>query len=1012
MHITLVSRCEKRAIKRTRSILDRYASRTGDTTWSTPITKEALDEVKVALKRKATRQTAVACFINRGTRSMRLAWIVGNKNAFGANGEVPISTRAGTLEKENKWLSDAVMLASTAGLLHDLGKMSKEFSDKITPEKASQKIADPIRHELISALIVKKMLAGATWEDSWPRGEMSSGTKIGEILLENVDSAENALLYLISTHHLLFGKGTVELHVRSDHPISAVKGSRSDADIKRIAEAALIKFKAHFRDSQAIHSKWFGLSIYARAALILADQKGSSDESKPAGAGDATTFYANTTRNNGKSVYNQTLGGHLALIASEAKKIARGMARSPISPLSDQSKQNLLKKATIEFDWQNRAARALTPGCPTLILNIAATGAGKTRMNMRSLAVLAKDAPMAVTTSLGLRTLTLQTGDAYKEKDGLALLDDEVAVVIGCAATRALHEYEKDDIDDMQYKKGGEPAEMDLFADAVGQERVIPEYLSGFAMAERSSAILSAPVLVSTIDYVISAGDPSKKAAHGISLLRLMHSDLIIDEIDGFEPKALSAILRIVKISAMFGRNVVASSGTLPEVIAQYLAKAYSSGIQIYDGMNDCHTDFDIAIIDDSLEPVIMTSPSNASFADSYRDHLFALQDALKDKAVTKQAFLIETEKNESVIKDAILLAADRLHEDHSWMTSGGSRASIGLVRIANIRNAIEVARMLSKRPDTHVVCYHARHFMMQRSHIEKKLDKLLSRKKDRLDASGRNHWLERFESDEDIAKINGGQDLKIVVVATPVEEVGRDHDFDWAIIEPSSTQSIVQTAGRVNRHRKAAITRSNVGILQFNFRAGNGESPAFCKPGYESEKRSHQLNNGRTTYDVADLIDFKKISERLDSSLRFDEACHTFSRLDSASIKDSLARYADFFIDERPEWLRGNKYREAALRDHDMRDEFYYDGHDFRQKMTDEHGRVLSSSAGISRSSEWKRDFTGKMLFGLSPEQMLAAASLVKPAIDIKTAMAIHCYPLSEKYSGKHEMTAFGCIK
>ena len=34
------------------------------------------------------------------------------------------------------------------------------------------------------------------------------------------------------------------------------------------------------------------------------------------------------------------------------------------------------------------------------------------------------------------------------------------------------------------------------------------------------------------------------------------------------------------------------------------------------------------------------------------------------------------------------------------------------------------------------------------------------------------------------------------------MEEVGRDHDFDWAIIDASSVQSIVQTAGRVNRHR------------------------------------------------------------------------------------------------------------------------------------------------------------------------------------------------------------------
>jgi CRISPR-associated endonuclease/helicase Cas3 len=55
--------------------------------------------------------------------------------------------------------------------------------------------------------------------------------------------------------------------------------------------------------------------------------------------------------------------------------------------------------------------------------------------------------------------------------------------------------------------------------------------------------------------------------------------------------------------------------------------------------------------------------------------------------------------------------------------------------------------------------------------------------------------------------------------VATPVEEVGRDHDFDWAVIEPSSYRSIIQLAGRVRRHRKEAISTPNIAIMQYNLK-------------------------------------------------------------------------------------------------------------------------------------------------------------------------------------------------
>lgn len=36
----------------------------------------------------------------------------------------------------------------------------------------------------------------------------------------------------------------------------------------------------------------------------------------------------------------------------------------------------------------------------------------------------------------------------------------------------------------------------------------------------------------------------------------------------------------------------------------------------------------------------------------------------------------------------------------------------------------------------------------------------------------------------------------------------GRDHDYDWAIVEPSSMRSIIQLAGRIRRHRPGSLCR------------------------------------------------------------------------------------------------------------------------------------------------------------------------------------------------------------
>jgi hypothetical protein len=84
-----------------------------------------------------------------------------------------------------------------------------------------------------------------------------------------------------------------------------------------------------------------------------------------------------------------------------------------------------------------------------------------------------------------------------------------------------------------------------------------------------------------------------------------------------------------------------------------------------------------------------------------------------------------------------------------------------------------------------------------------------------------------------------GLKNVMMIVVTTPIEETGRDHDFDWAILEPCSTRSLIQCAGRVFRHRPwLEAGYANIAMLDRPLRAYREPglvSGAFAWPGVET---------------------------------------------------------------------------------------------------------------------------------------------------------------------------------
>ena len=77
MMVTFVSECEKKALVRTRKVLDAYANRIGSNTWQTVITQEGLLAVKKSLRKTVSKNTAVSCHWIRSRSRSELVWVVG-----------------------------------------------------------------------------------------------------------------------------------------------------------------------------------------------------------------------------------------------------------------------------------------------------------------------------------------------------------------------------------------------------------------------------------------------------------------------------------------------------------------------------------------------------------------------------------------------------------------------------------------------------------------------------------------------------------------------------------------------------------------------------------------------------------------------------------------------------------------------------------------------------------------------------------------------------------------------
>lgn len=128
--------------------------------------------------------------------------------------------------------------------------------------------------------------------------------------------------------------------------------------------------------------------------------------------------------------------------------------------------------------------------------------------------------------------------------------------------------------------------------------------------------------------------------------------------------------------------------------------------------------------------------------------------------------------------------------------------------------------------------------------------------------------------------------------------EVGRDHDYDWAIVEPSSMRSIIQLAGRIRRHRSGFSGEANLYLLSRNIRSLEGQNPAFQRPGFETP--DFPLDS----HDLHDLLD-PALLARIDASPRIVEPFPLFPRSRLVDLEHRRLR-ALMLADDPPSSLLG----------------------------------------------------------------------------------------------------------
>lgn len=902
MLVIVVSACLRTAWPKTRAIVDAYLERAGERTWRGRLTQEGLDHLRLELTAVATRQTSVAASLVTRHQRFELAWIVGSARPFGPNGQ--FCTYNGQaydryfedpLPRPERF-SQLKEVCGLAGLWHDVGKANADFQDKL---RRGSRESDPIRHEILSAHLfigtMRRLLPVQPLTLEAVERAILAAAREPLVLAQEKDTLDltptdlppplRLTAWLIASHHRLPDAAMILQSIPegglfrvTEHVNATRLPRRIELDTRVCQNERLIAGTFHRLESllDPKHPPWpeedATGAFYGRLALILADQAVSRQgfipgwhknqrpgadelcanyETKPGVAGiDADTGIRRRV--------GQTLEVHLSHVDTAAScSLSDLLDLRDTGPALESAglPRNLRGRAPELFDWQNQAVErvreARRPQAGFFGELMAGTGAGKTRAAPKILASAGKN--LRHTLCLPLRSLTLQAGNDYRAD--LGLNDLEVVTVIGSGVMRELYEQRTANPAIFASKPrnekvdGSESAvdETEMVVDASHLElrnalrHKLPSGL--WTHLDRDKAhFLAAPVVVATIDQMMSVAD-GRRTGHALAALRLLSADLVLDEIDGYDAEDQIAIGRLVYWAGVCGRKVIIASATVTQPHAEGLFRAYRAGYAAYARFHGLPLAIDVGLFADSGERARLFAGEDETLykAETTRFRTAITTDLAARPPLRRGMILPRVPLGEPTpLFETMRSALLELHRDHHQNLSRGQQRLSGLlIRLAHIRSCVAFAQWLVQSGgiagvNLKIILYHAGFPVQIRDRIERFLDEAFKRKNRRQDLFAHHPQIKAWLRDSRDA------DHILLVIATSVEELGRDHDFDGCILEPTSEHTKTQCAGRVNRHRQQPVSTPNVYLLPTTLRAVHepNEPYPFRHPGPQGTTR------------------------------------------------------------------------------------------------------------------------------------------------------------------------------
>lgn len=660
------------------------------------------------------------------------------------------------------------------------------------------------------------------------------------------------------------------------------------------------------------------LTMVARPSLVYSDYKGSND--KKITYNFKNESYANTKEDSdNKFYYADSLLTHLLKVYKESINSYSIFCKKEISDFKYTSRElvNELNKETdyIEkFYWQKRTSEKLTQLKNKTINDyffgviMAGTGCGKTRASLKFINSINND-KFRLTVALGLKTLSCQTKKEYideifNDKKIYEKALNQINLIVGSCLLNLetvdddkrenfINTDENNLNEDLFNKFNGSTAdstyneEEDSFSFEYDKQIFIQnKTLDVIAKNNKDKILINKPIVIATIDNIMKAFN-QESSDNLRYLMRIISSDFILDEIDDYDTKDLISISCLIYMLGYFGRKVFISSATVTQEIIKTFFDFYQKGVN-----DNLSTNKSISFAFINENDTLVNTGEGSNLLNIFNDSMTNFTNEAYIKINEKNSYF---KKHKIEILDTYLKTEDKninnffnkLHNgvkdlhNHNYIDYDGLKISIGFVKFNNIDSSQKYCNYIDQNINdkNHLyywINYHSNFLSVERFFIENFLDSNMKRKGSNIlhDPKGSNIFkTDYFKNIINEAKLKSIQDVTLIISTTNIIEVGRDHDYDWAIIEPSSIKSIVQAIGRVKRHRDINIINKdesykNIYIFS-NFIKEVDENIDYSKmmsfPGIQTDKI---IDSKEPTFSVRESLPYLSKNLKIKASL------------------------------------------------------------------------------------------------------------------------------------------------